>query len=326
MIKKAFVSFLTILVCSTLVYAENTDPKKAIIKSLENKVELKYGVSEWREARINQLLRPGTNIRTGAMSKVEIMYGDGSLARIGSRSSFTVLDMEARSVELNSGKMWFKVVKKSVGLNIKTPSAVAAITGTEGFAKFEDNDKEGSNINNMIASNNINKIAQGISGSFAFGLVEGTANLFKLDINGNPTGEALQVRPGDIITFSNGVFSINNVGIESILNQNRDIATPDFNANNNQNNNFNNNNSDNNSNNNNTNNNVANVNNNDNNSNFQNYNNNNNSNNFSNTSPNQENLSPSNVNTQQIPSMPNVQQNQNLNTSPTTGDLQIIIK
>lgn len=312
MMKKTFIGFLTVLTCSTLVYAENTDPKKAIIKSLENKVELKYGVSEWREARIDQLLRPGTTIRTGSMSKVEIMYGDGSSARIGSRSNLKVLDVSARSLELASGKMWFKVVKKSVGLNIKTPTAVAAITGTEGFAKFGDEETQGNNYSKMFASNNLDRISQGFSGSFSFGLVDGSANLFKLDDAGNPTGQALQVNPGDIITFSNGIFSINNVGIESILNQNRDISSSDQNANNN-NNQGNNNNNNNQGNNNNNNNNQGN-------------NNNNSGNNFSNNSPNNDGLNPSNVNTQQIPSTPNTQQNQNLNTSPTTGDLQIIIK
>lgn len=313
MLRKTFISFFTILTCSTFVYAENTDPKKAIIKSLENQVELKYGVSEWREARINQLLRPGTIVRTGSMSKVEIMYGDGSFARLGSRSNLTILDLTARSIELSSGKIWFKVVKKSVGLNIKTPTAVAAITGTEGFAKFEDSESQGNAFSKMYASNNLNKISQNLSGSFSFGLVDGSANLFKVDNSGNPVGEPLKVNPGDIITFSNGVFSINSVGIESILNQNRDISSPDQNASINQENN-------NNQQNNNNNNQIGNNNQSNNNQVD------NSVNNFSNNSPINESLGPSNVNTQQIPSTPNTQQNQNLNTSPTTGNLQIIIK
>ncbi|MFN4150831.1 MAG: FecR domain-containing protein, partial [Candidatus Sericytochromatia bacterium] len=84
----------------------------AVIRNIKNKVELKYGASLWREASINQMVRPGTSIRTGSRSKVELMYPDGTVTRLGSRTNMTVLEKASRSVKVSSGKLWFKVAKK----------------------------------------------------------------------------------------------------------------------------------------------------------------------------------------------------------------------
>jgi hypothetical protein len=255
---------------------------RALINGMKNKVEIKYGESLWREASMNQLVRPGTSIRTGALSRAELIYPDGTITRVGSRTNFTVLDKSFRAVKVERGKLWFKVTKKSYGLKIYSPTAVAAITGTEGFAQVggnePDDEKSSANPKNTrIASNDpnfSNKIAEGETNmTFSFGLEEGSANVYKVDVNGEPMGDPTAVGIGQLLTFTDGNFMLENLGPEVIHNQNNDVSEPDQVAGGN---------------------------------------------------PSGEALGPDNVVTEEIPNNPNGAQD--LNTSPTTGDLEIIIK
>jgi ferric-dicitrate binding protein FerR (iron transport regulator) len=111
----------------------------AKIASFKNSVQLKYHSSLWRNATLNQQVKPGTSIRTGEGSKAQIIYQDGTITNIGSRTSLTVLDKKTREVKIISGNFWYKVTKKSFGLKIYLPNAIATITGTEGGVKVETN-------------------------------------------------------------------------------------------------------------------------------------------------------------------------------------------
>lgn len=108
---------------------------KAVVKKVKNKVEYKYEESSWDTLKLNQVVEPITSIRTGEASKTELMFTDGTVTRVGSNTSFTLLDKKNRAVKVN-GTMWFDVKKKSQGLKIYSSNAVAVITGTEGFIEF----------------------------------------------------------------------------------------------------------------------------------------------------------------------------------------------
>ncbi|MBC7474611.1 MAG: FecR domain-containing protein [Candidatus Sericytochromatia bacterium] len=249
-----------------------SDQRKAVIKDLKNKVELKYGASVWREASRGQLLRPGTSIRTGSLSKVELSYPDGSLTRIGSRTVLTVLDKSYRAVRVDSGKVWFKVAKKSSGFRIYSPTAVAAITGTEGYVEFNNDEKLETNDIKTIDKNDLSH------SGFNTGLVEGHLNVYKQsNENGDLIGNPSEVNAGQVLNFNGGSFSVKDIGVENILNQNLDVSTPDSTASNNTN---------------------------------------------GNISSNK--LDRTNPTTEQVPSTINSQQN--INNSPTTGSLEVIIK
>jgi hypothetical protein len=271
-----------VLLLSTLTFpamGENTQ-HKAVIKSMKNKVELKYGSSDWRVASTNQMVRPGTSIRTGSLSRAELLYPDGTITRVGSRTNLTVLDKSNRAVRIDRGKMWFKVTKKSYGLKIYSPTAVAAITGTEGVASFggpDTGDETDANNNSVrIASSDTNssyKVAETENNAnFAFGLEEGTADVYKVDENGEPTGDPTSVTMGQMVTFTDGNFILQNLGVEAIHEQNRDVSEPDALANN----------------------------------------------------PVETDLGPGNSATEEVPN--NINDNQDNNLSPTTGDLEIRIE
>ncbi|MFN8672050.1 MAG: SUMF1/EgtB/PvdO family nonheme iron enzyme [Candidatus Sericytochromatia bacterium] len=142
MMKKHLVIFFSTLLSLQLL---NTNviaapsKQKATIKKIKNKVEYKYEETSWESAKINQEIIPVTSIRTGTLSNAEIMFPDGTITRIGSKTSFTFLDKNNRAVKVQFGKVWFNVKKKSNGLKIYSSRAVAAITGTEGFVEFEGN-------------------------------------------------------------------------------------------------------------------------------------------------------------------------------------------
>ncbi|RYX99380.1 hypothetical protein EON78_03685 [bacterium] len=89
---KKLTGVLTVVFLSSVTFSAvgESDMRQAVITSLKNRVELKYGTSLWREASINQLVRPGTAIRTGSLSKAEIKYPDGTITRIGGRTNLTV--------------------------------------------------------------------------------------------------------------------------------------------------------------------------------------------------------------------------------------------
>lgn len=276
----------------SLSAVSETDIRLATITSLKNNVELKYSTSDWRPGRVNQLVRPGTSIRTGSLSKVEIKYPDGTITRIGGRTNLTVLDKSIRAVKIDSGKMWFKVAKRSSGYRIYSPTAVAAITGTEGFAQYGEVES-GSTRNNMFASSDkIYKVAEDNQPGFSTGLVEGSMDVYGgYDSGGNPTGNPNQLGPGQILTMlGNSNFQYQNVPIDQIINQYNDISQGDISGNNNSNNN----------------------------------NNNSSNNNNNNQGINNQNLGPTNPVTEQIPGTINKQQE--IINSPTTGDLEIIIK
>ena len=323
---------------STVSAFGDNDIHKDVIKGVHNKVELKYGESLWRDARADQIVRPGTKVRTGALAKAELLYADGTITRVGSRTNLIVLDKDIRAVKIESGKVWFKVTKKSFGLRIYSPTAVAAITGTEGVAEFvpAGSEKDSNAFSRMLATSGRNfSLAEGTgTGDFGVGLVEGSATIFEsVDANGNPTGNSQDVGAGQFIMFNGNTFNTLNLGSETIRDQNQDISGPDLNANNNSGNNNGNNNNSNNNNNNNNNNNANNSDNSNNNANNTNNNTNNNNNNGTpndgsntnnNGSPANEDLGTTNVSTENVGSTLN--KDQDLNTSPTTGDLEIIIK
>lgn len=306
----------------------DVDQRNAVIQTLENQVQVKYGSSLWRNARASQVVRPGTQIRTGSLSKIELEYPDGTLTRIGSRTNYEVLDKSSRAVKVNSGKVWFKVTPKSAGLKIYSPTAVAAITGTEGFAEFETNEeeKESSSKSIMIASNDKNfsyKTAEAPrGGQFSFGLTSGSANVFRAGNDGEPSGNPMNIVQGQIITFNPASgFNLINISPGQIRQRNRDISQPDRSAGANSNtannpNSANGNSSDS-------------GNDNDNNENSgNNQNTANNPNNdrktFNTNEPANQSLGPSNPTTEQVPNTINGQQD--INNSPTVGDLEIIIK
>lgn len=93
--------------------------------------------SVWQPAILNNLLLPGDALRTGAGSHAEMLYGDGSVTRMGSLTSLVLTGDRRREVRLSAGKLWLQIQKGGAGMRILTPGAVATVTGTELLVEFD---------------------------------------------------------------------------------------------------------------------------------------------------------------------------------------------
>lgn len=89
------------------------------------------GKARWQKAAPETVLYPGDTLRTGPQALVELRYGDGSVARVGSLTTFTLREGPRREIRLDAGKLWLQIRKGGAGMRVLTPGAVAAVTGTE---------------------------------------------------------------------------------------------------------------------------------------------------------------------------------------------------
>lgn len=90
----------------------------------------------WSEASITQQLREGSHIRTGSRSKMGLLFRDQSQMRLNQNSLLIVRDVLDESgnstrFRLDQGRAWIKSKNIPDQLIMETPSAVAAIRGTD---------------------------------------------------------------------------------------------------------------------------------------------------------------------------------------------------
>jgi hypothetical protein len=114
------------------------DAFTAMVTRVVRKVEWqRFRTRIWQPAGINNLLMVGDTLRTGPDAKAELLYGDGSITRIGSHTSLTLSGEDKRTMHLDSGRVWMHIIKHNAGMKIITPGAVAAVTGTELMVEYD---------------------------------------------------------------------------------------------------------------------------------------------------------------------------------------------
>ncbi|MDB5101347.1 MAG: FecR protein [Cyanobacteria bacterium RYN_339] len=114
------------------------DAFQAVLTKVVHKVEWqRFRTRAWQPAGINNLLVTGDTLRTGAEAKAELLYGDGSVTRVGSLTSMTLTGEDKRTLRLDSGRVWLHIMKHNAGMKVITPGAVAAVTGTELMVAFD---------------------------------------------------------------------------------------------------------------------------------------------------------------------------------------------
>ncbi|MFQ5739486.1 MAG: TonB-dependent receptor domain-containing protein [Acidobacteriota bacterium] len=104
--------------------------------------------SPWTPAKVNQLLRPGATVRTGARSRAAILLADETQLKLGANSDLQLREVRASSnllqrigkvaagarqsiINLRSGKAWLRSKRKPARVRVSTPAVTAAIRGTE---------------------------------------------------------------------------------------------------------------------------------------------------------------------------------------------------
>jgi hypothetical protein len=103
-------------------------PFDARVEKRTNVVNLKPKDQALRSAKVSDVLNTQDSLLTGERSRAELMFQDGSLARIGSNANFTV-SSDTRSIQVQKGLILLHVPPGLGGARIQGRSAVAAIKG-----------------------------------------------------------------------------------------------------------------------------------------------------------------------------------------------------
>ena len=136
------------------------------------------GGKNWANARQGLPLSRGDVVRTGKKSTADISLDGRGLASLGAAAEFELKDLRHRDsgFALKAGRLIMKVTGlklRAEVLSVRTPTAVAAVRGTEFGVEF-DKDRAETLVNVFE---------------------EGEVQVTSLDENGNPVGEAITVIP-----------------------------------------------------------------------------------------------------------------------------------
>jgi len=91
------------------------------------------GAKDYIELKVNDLIYSGDSIKTGASSRVGLVTKGGADVRLNENSIFEVSPggKVRELISLSVGQIWTKMLHKMAKINVKTPSAVCAVRGTE---------------------------------------------------------------------------------------------------------------------------------------------------------------------------------------------------
>src|SRR5438067_7039253 len=104
------------------------DLKEAEVTQVIQDVRLLPSNASPRPAAVNDNVRQGTAVQTGAQSRSELTFKDKTITRLGEKTIFSVGE-GARTIDLGSGQFLLYVPKNSGGAKVKMGPVTAAITG-----------------------------------------------------------------------------------------------------------------------------------------------------------------------------------------------------
>src|SRR5205809_5088383 len=81
-----------------------------------------------RPAAVNETVRKGNAVQTGAQSRSELTFKDQTITRLGEKTIFNVGN--GRTIELGKGQFLLYVPKNKGGARVKMGPVTGAITGT----------------------------------------------------------------------------------------------------------------------------------------------------------------------------------------------------
>lgn len=97
--------------------------------------------TQFGDAVVRQQLKAGDVLRTNATGTLGIVFADRTQVRLSRNSTLVVLavqDGRPSAVKLQNGKLWGRAPRGRSNLSIETPSAAAAIRGTEFALEVSD--------------------------------------------------------------------------------------------------------------------------------------------------------------------------------------------
>jgi hypothetical protein len=90
------------------------------------------------QSKLNEMLRTQQSVRTGIDSRIELLFNDKTITRLGANTHFSY-SAGTRNMSIDGGTMLLQVPKGIGGAKIKTPTVTASITGTTVTFKVDGN-------------------------------------------------------------------------------------------------------------------------------------------------------------------------------------------
>ncbi|HBA59393.1 MAG TPA: hypothetical protein DCZ92_00945 [Elusimicrobia bacterium] len=106
----------------------------AVVVYIAGDVQVKrVGQKSFAPIVVNDMLYPGDNLKTAASSRASLVTKGGAEVRLNENSTFEMSpEGKVRELlKLSVGQLWTRMLHKMAKLNVRTPSAVCAIRGTE---------------------------------------------------------------------------------------------------------------------------------------------------------------------------------------------------
>jgi hypothetical protein len=113
-----------------------TPPGGATLTFLQGDCQVSTDAAKWAPVARGARLKLGQHLRTGAKSRAELAFGDGTVVRLGPATRMRLqLDKPAAGgmrtmLQAWSGQLWAKVTKGRGQFAVASNQAVAAVTGT----------------------------------------------------------------------------------------------------------------------------------------------------------------------------------------------------
>src|SRR6058998_3170829 len=108
--------------------ATAADLQEAKVTQVVQDVKVVPAGAAARTVTVNETVRQGNAVQTGAQSRSELTFRDQTITRLGEKTIYTVGG--GREIELGSGQFLLYVPKKAGGAKVKMGPVTAAITGT----------------------------------------------------------------------------------------------------------------------------------------------------------------------------------------------------
>lgn len=158
--------------------------KQAEIYKIRNQVDINHGQQpDWNKAKLGELIVPQDSVRTGANSRADILFNEGTLVRTGAGTTFR-FPPGKRSFELTSGAALIMIRPEQGQSTIVTPEAKVVSQGTALFVQHNPQN----------------------SSSLVGVLTNSPAGLVKVSsINGDVT---LQLQAGEFVSIVRGVVGL----------------------------------------------------------------------------------------------------------------------
>lgn len=141
--------FVILALCAIPIASlATTEPPAAKIVNLQGSGQYRpENVPQWSPAGVNQGLFPGNFVRTGDLSRMALLFVDQTQLSLNQNSQLQIKQVQDpqkkldTTVRLNQGRSWTQSKQISNRLTMETPSATAAIRGTDWEMEVDENGK-----------------------------------------------------------------------------------------------------------------------------------------------------------------------------------------